>query len=624
MKGKLALCLAALLLTAVSCKVDSLQDGRGLSSAEDGPIVMRCVFAGNEDSRVSVSDAGKTRWEAGDAIYVHGKSSKYAQTVTLKASDISADGKWATITLSSWNKKENGYDPDGFYAAYPAGAIGFSSNESCYYYNKFSNTSAPLMAAYQSGDSFVFFNLCGIISFSAEGDFDTFALSGRNGETVAYSSYQVKVTSAEQNWRHAVSGAATRVEMAFPGSGEPCRVYLPGGTDFTGGFTLEFLKGGKIVKTLSTTSAVNVRRSAILSLGDVTSRLEDYTPAEIGTHCKEEFLGQRPMIIAYLTEYTSASTLDATQLTHINYAHGRFVNPTTGDGGIRIEGADDLLPSVMALKQGKPSLKVLLMIGGWGEKADGFSEMAKDPDKRTGFCQSCLSHIQTYGFDGIDIDWEYPTYPARGNGADPSDTQNFNLVLQELRETIGDEKIISFASSASADYVDWPTAITYLDYVNVMTYDMGNPPYHNSPLYRSSLTKSRSCEESIDKHHQKGVPYERLVLGVPFYGHGIDPYASDVKFRDMAAILSATSGTYAGKNIRVWDDVAKVPYLTDTEGTMLLGYDDEESVSWKGRFALSKGLLGAMFWEYRHDDSSGTLRRALCRALYSGAETTTE
>lgn len=589
---------------------------------EAGRLTFRCVIAGEECGRVAVTNAGKTTWEAGDKIYVHGKYAAYAQTVTLGASDISADGKVATITLSSWNSKEPGYNPDGFYAAYPAEAISFTTNENSYYYAKFNDTTLPLMAAYQSGTEFVFYNLSGLITFSATGDFDTFTFKGNGGEVVGYSSYQVKVTSKEQNYHHTVDGAKTSLSAAFPGSGKQCMVCLPGGADFTGGFTIEFYKNGTLSRKAVTGTAVNVSHGRILSLGDITSRLkEPDEPVEPDTHCRDEYLGKRPMIIAYLTEYTSASTLDATQLTHINYAHGRFANPTTGDGGIVISGADDLLPEVLALKNGKPSLKVLLMIGGWGEKADGFSEMAKDPDKRTEFCQSCLSHIQTYGFDGIDIDWEYPTYPARGNGADPADTQNFNLVLQELRATIGDTKIISFASSASADYVDWPTAITYLDYVNVMTYDMGDPPYHNSTLYKSSITKSRSCEESIDKHHEKGVPYKRLVLGVPFYGHGIDPYDSDVRYKDIPAIISATSGPYAGKNIRVWDNVAKVPYLADESGKMYLGYDDAESVGYKGQFVLDKGLLGAMFWEYRHDDSSGTLRKSLCHAIY-GAYTT--
>ena len=364
------------------------------------------------------------------------------------------------------------------------------------------------------------------------------------------------------------------------------------------------------------------------------------------TLCKPECLGQKPMLVAYLTEDTSASSLDADCVTHINYAHGRFKNPSTGDGGIVISGTS-LLKKVLALKNSKPSLKVLLMIGGWGAKANGFSQMACDAAKRTAFCQSCKEHILNYGLDGIDIDWEYPTYSAEGNAARSDDKENFNLVLKELRETIGDTKIISFASSSDADYVDWPTAIKYIDYVNVMTYDMGSAPErHNSPLYRSSQFKQTSCSESVDLHVNAGVPMNRQNLGVPFYGkaykggnskypdsiYKIYPY--EVNYNQMADIFdkgTVTGRMYNeddkvtvdvnGKNIRHWDSTAKVPYLTDTEGHVLLCYDDAESVACKGEFVLSKGLCGAMFWEYRHDDSAGTLRRALCKAVY-GKEST--
>ena len=118
--------------------------------------------------------------------------------------------------------------------------------------------------------------------------------------------------------------------------------------------------------------------------------------------CNPEDLGQTPMIIAYYTENSSALP-DPSCLTHINYAHGRFVNKETGEGGIWIE-KPELLEKVIALKKQKPSLKVLLMIGGWGDKADGFSQMAMDAKKRTQFCQSCKEHIDHYGLDGIDID----------------------------------------------------------------------------------------------------------------------------------------------------------------------------------------------------------------------------
>ena len=151
--------------------------------------------------------------------------------------------------------------------------------------------------------------------------------------------------------------------------------------------------------------------------------------------CKEEYLGQKPMIIAYLTEYTSASTLDASCVTHINYAHGRFVNPKTGDGGITIAGTD-LLKKVVALKEKKPTLKVLLMIGGWGEHADGFSMMARDATKRTAFCQAVKAHIDNYNLDGVDIDWEYPNGGPSSNGKSSDDPKNFNLVLKELTTEI--------------------------------------------------------------------------------------------------------------------------------------------------------------------------------------------
>ena len=364
--------------------------------------------------------------------------------------------------------------------------------------------------------------------------------------------------------------------------------------------------------------------------GEGTGTDDPGTGTQTGANlCKEEYLGQKPMIIAYLTEYTKASSLDASCLTHINYAHGRFKNPKTGDGGIVIA-EPDLLKKVVALKEKKPSLKVLLMIGGWGEHADGFSMMARDAAKRTEFCQSCKAHIDTYGLDGIDIDWEYPGGGPSTNGKSDADPKNFVLVLKELRETIGDTKIISYASSSSAKYMDWKGAMEYLDYVNVMTYDMGKPPSnHNSPLRRSSVFNQTGCEESIELHVKAGVPRSRQNLGVPFYGHGNTsqsgtPYAADVKYNEMEAILNANSSSkYYGKNNRRWDDTAKVPYLVDNSGTNLLSYDDPESVGYKGKLVKEKGLCGAMFWEFRHDDSNGSMRKALCTAIY-GKESTTE
>ena len=343
-------------------------------------------------------------------------------------------------------------------------------------------------------------------------------------------------------------------------------------------------------------------------------------------------IGQTPVVLAYFTEYTETLP-EVTLLTHINYAHGRFANPKTGDGGIVItESKKAPISSVVALKSKNPKLKVMLMIGGWGGHADGFSEMAKSDAKRTAFCQSVKSLLDKHKLDGVDIDWEYPTVSADNEtGCDPMDTQNFNLVLQELRETLGTSKIISFASSSSGKYVDWKTAIKYIDYVNVMTYDMGAAPNgHNSPLHKSSRFTHRSWDEAVDAHVKAGVPKDRQVMGVPFYGkaeknpaEGTKIFEYSVKYNEIPDILN--KGLYKGKPLaravrRQWDPVAMVPFLVDETGKNVLSYDDPESVEAKGTYVKANGHLGAMFWEYRGDIGDHALLKALVKGVY-GKET---
>ena len=348
-------------------------------------------------------------------------------------------------------------------------------------------------------------------------------------------------------------------------------------------------------------------------------------------HCTD--IGQKPVILAYYTEWNDDRSPDLSLVTHLNYAHGRYKNPKTGDGGIVFTGTKKFPESkIKEVKAKYPHVKIMMMIGGWGAHADGFSMMAKDEKKRDEFCHSVNEHMKTYGFDGLDIDWEYPTVSADNEtGRDDNDTKNFNILLKQLRDTLGTSKIISFASSSSAKYVDWPTAIKYLDYVNIMTYDMGAAPKgHNSPLYKSSTFDSRSCEESIELHKKAGIPYDRMVMGIPFYGKAEKNPASGTKifdysvgYKEMDDILN--KGLYKGKPLarpveRRWDNTACVPYLVDETGKNVLSYDDTESVAAKANFAKNKGLLGVMFWEFRYDDPNLSLHKALDKALY-GKET---
>ena len=115
----------------------------------------------------------KTAWEAGDQIVVHGEYAKNQVTVTLAAGDISADGKTATKTVDGLFPYVREDCTSSLYAAYPASAV--DNLKHCFFYSKFSTTNEEIMAASNSGDTFQFQRICGILSFSVEGEYEGYA-----------------------------------------------------------------------------------------------------------------------------------------------------------------------------------------------------------------------------------------------------------------------------------------------------------------------------------------------------------------------------------------------------------------------------------------------------------------
>ncbi|MDR0682078.1 MAG: glycoside hydrolase [Dysgonamonadaceae bacterium] len=302
------------------------------------------------------------------------------------------------------------------------------------------------------------------------------------------------------------------------------------------------------------------------------------------------------IVIAYVTAWSSAMP-DPDFVTHINYSFGH-VNETYN--GVNIDNADRL-KSIVELKKKKSSLKILLSIGGWG--SGRFCEMAMTESNRNGFVSDCKRIVDEFGLDGIDMDWEYPTSNAAGISSSPEDTENFNLLMQEIRKGIGDDKLLTLASAATGQYYDFETLAEIVDFVNIMMYDTGVPPYHHSALHRSEGSGNISADESIDKHLLAGMPAKKLVLGIPFYGHGdtkIIPYFID--YKDIIKLQGFTEK---------WDDVALVPYLENSAGEIVCVYENARSIAFKCEYLLKRQLKGAMYWEYSCDDTQGTLRKAV-------------
>ncbi len=249
--------------------------------------------APDPESKVSFTKEGskmKTKWEVGDKILIHGAytNSPHAETVTLAAGNISADGKTATFTLG----EITGYSRSGYsstlYAQYPADAVPTSNH--CYWNSRFSDSNLPLMIGYNKDNTFVLHNICGILAFTVSGDFDSYVLLGKNGETVGYSALQSRIRLTTSNTedtdgfpiRTGTNDSYTTTPVATVSGTVVCdgttpnRIYIPGGVSFSGGFIIRFIKKGLIVKQVSTSDDVSIGVGDYFDLGDISGHLKNY------------------------------------------------------------------------------------------------------------------------------------------------------------------------------------------------------------------------------------------------------------------------------------------------------------------------------------------------------------
>lgn len=298
------------------------------------------------------------------------------------------------------------------------------------------------------------------------------------------------------------------------------------------------------------------------------------------------------VVVAYVTSWTQAIP-DPTVMTHINYAFGH-VNDSFD--GVRIDNPDRLRMTV-DLKKQNPKLRVLLSVGGWG--SGRFSEMAASDKNRLLFAKDCRRVVDDFGLDGIDIDWEYPTQSSAGISSSPDDTKHFTLLMRDLRQELGN-KLLTCATIASGEYIDFRSCISYIDMVNVMSYDMGNPPYHHSALYPSEITNWMTTSAAIEAHLNAGVPHEKLVMGMPLYGRGKQGYTTEP---------DSTKGV-----TERWHEQSMVPYLVDAQGNLVMGFENERSIGIKCQYIIDHRLRGGMYWEYG-DEHQEKLRNTICRIL---------
>ncbi|ANE46178.1 chitinase [Paenibacillus swuensis] len=302
---------------------------------------------------------------------------------------------------------------------------------------------------------------------------------------------------------------------------------------------------------------------------------------------------------------------------------------------------------LIKLKQANPNLKTIISVGGW-TWSNKFSDVAASAVTREVFANSAVDFLRKYQFDGVDLDWEYPVGGGLpGNSVRPADKQNYTLLLQKIREklnaaeaTDGKDYLLTIASGAGPTFVantelDKIAAVT--DWINIMTYDMNGgwqtTSGHNAPLYLDQAAVNAglpqaaafNVDAAVQAHLAAGVPSNKLIMGTPFYGRGWSGCSSAGNGQYQSCAGGANVGTwekgsfdfydleanYINKNgyTRHWNNTAKVPYLFNPSNGNFISYDDVESFGHKTAYIKSKGLAGAMFWEFSGDRNKTLLNK---------------
>lgn len=278
------------------------------------------------------------------------------------------------------------------------------------------------------------------------------------------------------------------------------------------------------------------------------------------------------------------------------------------------------------LKKKNPDLKTLIAIGGWNEGSTKYSLMAGSKKSRKQFVHSVVRFLEKHGFDGLEVDWEYPTK----RGGHGRDRKKFVLLLRDLRKEFDQhDLILSAAVSAGKEIVDQaydvPKLNKYLHFLNLMTYDFFGPwdstLAHNSPLFhRPNQHETSSIDFIVNYWIKKGILPSKLLLGLPFYGRSFtlhnpqrtEPFAPSAG-PGRAGLATGEEGYLSyyevcliqksGKATTRRDDYWLSPYLFFDD--QWIGFDDVSSIRTKVEYARNLNLGGVMIWSLDNDDFRG-------------------
>jgi len=342
----------------------------------------------------------------------------------------------------------------------------------------------------------------------------------------------------------------------------------------------------------------------------------------------QTIIAQKKAVLAYYSgSLEKLDSYNPNDFTHIIYCFGHL----EGDQ-LKLRGAKDtaMIQKMVAMKSQNKKLKVLLSLGGWGGCAP-CSEVFSTETGRNNFAKSIQSLTNYFGSDGIDLDWEYPAISGFPNHRfTPEDKPNFTELVKALREQLGKKATITFAAGGFKKFaeqaINWQDVIPYVDYVNLMTYDLvggySTVTGHHTPLYSNSKQKE-SADNCIQYLLSIGVPAKKLIMGAAFYARtweGVSPennglyqngkFKSFIGFKDFPKRISESDGfTY------YWDNDAQAPYAYNAKEKIYATFDSKQSIEAKTNYVIKHKLGGIMFWQLGDDSPKNGLLETINTTL---------
>nr|8OSE_A Chain A, Chitodextrinase [Clostridium perfringens]8OTB_A Chain A, Chitodextrinase [Clostridium perfringens]8OWF_A Chain A, Chitodextrinase [Clostridium perfringens] len=390
---------------------------------------------------------------------------------------------------------------------------------------------------------------------------------------------------------------------------------------------------------------------------------------------------------AYSSEaqgYFNVTDLQWDSLTHIQYSFA-MVDPSTNKitlsnkhaaieedfsefdlnyNGKKIE-LDPSLPYkghfnvLQTMKKNYPDVSLLISVGGWtGTRC--FYTMIDTDNRINTFADSCVDFIRKYGFDGVDIDFEYPSSTSQSGNPDDFDlseprrtklNERYNILIKTLREKIdmaskedGKEYLLTAAVTASPwvlGGISDNTYAKYLDFLSIMSYDYhgGWNEYveHLAGIYpnkedRETVTQIMPtlCMDWAYRYYRGVLPAEKILMGIPYYTRGWENVQGGINGLHGSSKTPA-SGKYnilgddlnndgvlepAGANplwhvlnlmeqdpnLKVyWDEISKVPYVWQNDKKVFVSFENEKSIDARLEYIQNKNLGGALIWVMNGD-----------------------